>query len=193
MNANDTLTRLKEGNKRFAVGEPSAPPVDALLRDQLSKGQKPFACIITCSDSRVPPELIFDCTAGELFVVRVAGVIQTPEVIGSVEYAACHLKVNLVVVLAHSRCGAIHAAVSREPVPERVAAITDRLAPMVSAQQALGFEGEKLELQVSKQNTRELVDALCRSQAIKERLENGLQVRGAYYKLSTGQILWDFE
>ncbi|MBU0692919.1 carbonic anhydrase [bacterium] len=193
MKADDALARLKEGNKRFIAAERSSLSVDAQLRDQLSKEQKPFACIVTCSDSRVPPELIFDCTAGELFVVRVAGTVQTPEVIGSVEFAVSILKVNLVVVMAHSRCGAIQAAVSREPVPERVAAIIDRLAPMVTAQQALGFEGEKLIIQVSKQNTRELSDALCRSQVISECLEKGLQVHRAYYKLTTGQLLWDFE
>lgn len=193
MKADDALARLKEGNKRFIAAERSSLSVDAQLRDQLSKEQKPFACIVTCSDSRVPPELIFDCTAGELFVVRVAGTVQTPEVIGSVEFAVSILKVNLVVVMAHSRCGAIQAAVSREPVPERVAAIIDRLAPMVTAQQALGFEGEKLIIQVSKQNTRELSDALCRSQVISESLEKGLQVHRAYYKLTTGQLLWDFE
>jgi carbonic anhydrase len=167
--------------------------VDAVMRDQLSKAQQPFACVVTCSDSRVPPEIIFDCTAGELFVVRVAGTVQTPEVIGSVEFAVSMLKVKLVIVMAHSRCGAIQAAVSHEAVPECVAAIIDRLAPMVTAQKALSFEGEKLVIQVSKQNTRELSSALCRSQVISEKLEKGLQVHHAYYKLTTGQVLWDFE
>lgn len=193
MNTQEALARLKSGNERYVTGERSSRIADSELREELNHGQKPFACIITCSDSRVPPEIIFDCTAGELFVVRVAGVVQTPEVIGSVEYAASILKVNLVVVMAHSSCGAIQAAVSQVAVPERVAAIIDRLAPMVTAQQALGFEGDKLELQVNKQNSRELSNALCRSQAINEQLENGLQLHRAYYKLNTGEVLWDFE
>ncbi len=193
MKALEILQRLKQGNERYVAGERNSECVDFELRQELSRGQHPIACVVTCSDSRVPPEIIFDCTAGELFVVRVAGIVQTPEVIGSVEYAASLLNVKLVVVMAHSSCGAIQAAVSRGPVPERVAAITDRLAPMVTAQQELGHEGAQLAIQVSKQNTRELVDALSRSRAVAEQLEQGLEIHGAYYELNTGQVLWDFK
>jgi carbonic anhydrase len=192
MNAHDALLRLKAGNKRFVAGERTSQCVDADMRRALSKEQHPFACVVTCADSRVPPELIFDCTAGELFAVRVAGTVQTPEVIGSIEFAVSLLQVPLVIVMAHSGCGAIEAAAKQIEVPERVAAIIDRLAPMVTAQQKLGHQGDELVIQVSKQNTRELTDALCRSRMISQQLEQGLEIHRTFYELSSGQVHWDF-
>jgi carbonic anhydrase len=190
--ASDARARLIAGNDRFVTEIPLAWRAGNNLRAQLQQEQRPFACIVTCSDSRVPPELLFDCTLGDLFVVRVAGTVQTPEVIGSVEFAVCVLKVPLVVVLAHSNCGAIQAAVSGEEVPERVASIIDRLAPLVSANQAQGLSGEELIIQVSKQNTRELTDALTRSRGIRDTLERGAELHRAYYELDSGKVIWDF-
>ena len=109
--ASDALKRLRKGNWRFVNGKNDiARSIGEARRAELVDGQKPFAVILACSDSRVPVELIFDQGLGELFVIRVAGNIVAPSQIGSIEYAAARLGVRLVVVLGHSNCGAIEAA-----------------------------------------------------------------------------------
>ena len=110
--ADDALARLMEGNARFRRGE------SQLMRDltglfgDLIEGQHPYATILGCSDSRVPPELIFDAKFGELFVIRVAGNVLSPEVAGSLQYAGTHLKTQLFMVLGHEGCGAVQAALA---------------------------------------------------------------------------------
>jgi carbonic anhydrase len=192
MKACDALLRLKQGNERYVSDQPLPWRANASARQRQHTGQSPYACIVTCSDSRVPPEILFDCSLGELFVIRVAGTVQTPEVIGSVEFALGILMVPLVVVMAHSGCGAIEAAAKQIEVPERVAAIIDRLAPMVTAQQQLGHSGDQLIVEVSKQNTSELTDALMRSRSIRERSEAGAEIHRAFYDMKSGRVLWDF-
>ena len=110
--ADEALARLMEGNERFLQGEPriTHTPREALA--ELSKGQRPFATILGCSDSRVPPELIFDAGFGDLFIIRVAGNIASPGVAGSLQYACTHLGTQLVMVLGHERCGAVEAALA---------------------------------------------------------------------------------
>lgn len=108
----EALERLVEGNKRYVENQMSGGKLcDATARTSLAKSQKPYAIVLTCSDSRVPPEIIFDKGLGEIFVVRVAGNIPDPVVLGSIEYAAEHLGSPLVVVLGHERCGAVAATV----------------------------------------------------------------------------------
>jgi carbonic anhydrase len=192
MNAATALLLLQSGNERYVSDQPAPWRANATTRQQHFSAQKPFACIVTCSDSRVPPEILFDCSLGEIFVVRVAGTVQTPEVIGSVEFAVSILTVPLVVVMAHSGCGAIEAAAKQIEVPERVAAIIDRLAPMVTAQQQLGHSGDNLIIEVSKQNTRELTDALMRSRMIRERSGTDIEIHRAFYDMKSGRVLWDF-
>jgi carbonic anhydrase len=111
------LERLKDGNKRFAAERPIERNVSALRRAELARGQHPFAVILTCADSRVAPEIIFDQGLGDLFVLRVAGNIADPGEVGSIEYAVEHLHVPLVVVLGHEKCGAVQAAVEGKPIP----------------------------------------------------------------------------
>jgi carbonic anhydrase len=110
MRSEEALNKLREGNKRFADSHPVHPHQDILRRSQLVPSQKPFAAILGCADSRVPPEIIFDQGLGDLFVVRVAGNAVDPFVTGSLEYAVDHLGVRLIVVLGHSGCGAVNAA-----------------------------------------------------------------------------------
>jgi len=105
------LHRLKDGNARFVADKPAKKDLGAKRRAELAKGQRPFAVVLTCSDSRVAPELIFDQGLGDLFVLRVAGNVTDPVVLGSIEYAVDHLKTPLVVVLGHEKCGAVAAAV----------------------------------------------------------------------------------
>jgi carbonic anhydrase len=111
LSAEHGLQRLIEGNKRFVAGEARFPTVCKETLAALAKGQQPYATILGCADSRVPPELIFDANFGELFIVRVAGNVMSPEVLGSIQYAGSHLHTPLFVVLGHEGCGAVKAAV----------------------------------------------------------------------------------
>src|SRR3954467_11718579 len=108
--ADEALARLMEGNERFVRGEAKFPTVQKEVLAGLAKGQHPYATILSCSDSRVPPELVFDAGFGELFVVRVAGNVLSPGVAGSMQYALEHLRTPLFVVLGHTGCGAVSAA-----------------------------------------------------------------------------------
>src|SRR5262249_26997544 len=111
-NASEALARLMEGNARFVRGEPRFARQSVETLSELVKGQHPFATILGCSDSRVPPELIFDANFGDLFVIRVAGNVMSPEVAGSLQYAGTHLQTQLFVVLGHEGCGAVQAALA---------------------------------------------------------------------------------
>ena len=109
--ADDVLARLRAGNERFVNGRARFPTVQKEILAQLAKGQRPYATILGCSDSRVPPELVFDAGFGELFIIRVAGNVVSPEIAGSLQYAGRHLRTPLFVVLGHTGCGAIGAAI----------------------------------------------------------------------------------
>src|ERR1700746_579881 len=109
--ADEGLQRLIEGNRRFKRGEARFSTVCKETLADLAKGQQPFATILGCSDSRVPPELIFDANFGELFIIRVAGNVISPEVMGSIQYAGSHLHTPLFVILGHEGCGAVKAAI----------------------------------------------------------------------------------
>src|SRR5215470_7062197 len=110
--ADEALKRLVEGNKRFLCGKARAAAFRRETLADLAKGQRPYATILGCSDSRVPPEWVFDTGLGELFVIRVAGNILSPEVAGSLQYAGSYLETPLFVVLGHEGCGAITAALA---------------------------------------------------------------------------------
>jgi carbonic anhydrase len=109
--AEEALKRLKAGNERFLHGTPLFPTIRKDVLAALARGQHPYATIIGCSDSRVPPELLFDADFGELFVIRIAGNVVSPEIFGTLQYAGMHLKIPLYVVLGHEGCGAVEAAV----------------------------------------------------------------------------------
>src|SRR6476620_11812395 len=108
--ADEALARLAAGNRRFVRGEARFPTVQKEILADLAKGQQPYATILGCSDSRVPPELVFDAGLGELFVIRVAGNVVGNEVAGSIQYAGSHLQTPVFVVLGHEGCGAVEAA-----------------------------------------------------------------------------------
>src|SRR5262247_3229943 len=131
--ADQALARLKEGNRRFLRGRAHFPTLRKELLAELAKGQRPYATIIGCSDSRVPPELLFDAGFGELFIVRVAGNVVSPEIFGTLQYAAVHLHTPLFVVLGHEGCGAVQAALAAkfEGVRERrrIARLLTRILP----------------------------------------------------------------
>jgi len=110
--ADEALARLRAGNQRFLRGRARFSTVRKEVLAALARGQRPFATILGCSDSRVPPELVFDASFGELFIVRVAGNVISPEVMGSLQYAGVHLRTPLFVVLGHEGCGAVQAALN---------------------------------------------------------------------------------
>src|SRR4051812_145537 len=110
--ADEALVLLMEGNNRFLLNETRSTCVSTEALADLVKGQRPFAAILGCSDSRVPPELVFDAKFGDLFVIRVAGKVVSPEVFGSIQYAGTHLKTQLFMVLGHEGCGAVQAALA---------------------------------------------------------------------------------
>src|SRR5262245_63390439 len=125
--ADEVLERLRAGNDRFVRGKARFPTVQKEMLAALAKGQQPYATILGCSDSRVPPELVFDAGFGELFIIRVAGNVISPEVLGTLQYAGLHLRTPLFVVLGHEGCGAVNAALSvaydGAAMPARISAL----------------------------------------------------------------------
>jgi len=136
LNAVEALTRLREGNRRFVAGQSSAALSSSARREELVSGQEPFAIILGCSDSRVPAELVFDQSFGDLFVIRVAGNIVAPSQVGSVEFAASRYGTRLVVVMGHTQCGAILATLEElqgisTNQSKNLRSIVDRVRPSV--------------------------------------------------------------
>src|SRR6478736_7388616 len=128
LTAEQALARLKAGNERFVDGTARFPTVQKEVLADLAKGQSPYATILGCSDSRVPPELIFDAGFGELFIIRVAGNVISAEIMGTLQYAGVHLQTPLFVVLGHEGCGAVTAALGANDEhqhPERIARLLD--------------------------------------------------------------------
>jgi len=192
------LERLREGNRRFASGDPSHDSrSDRARRDALTSGQQPFAAILGCSDSRVPVEIVFDQGLGDLFVIRVAGNVVAPSQIGSVEFAAERFGTRLVVVLGHSRCGAIQATLEqlqrpRENQSRNLHSIVDRIRPSVEGLLAteLRHEADALVRQAVRANIRASVGHLRYGSPLIEQLvqQSGLLVVGAEYSLETGLV-----
>lgn len=127
LDARQALERLRQGNQRFVSDLMDRTHKDSGRRVEVAKGQHPIAILVCCSDSRVPPEQVFDVGLGDIFVIRVAGNVVDAIELGSIEYAASHLHVPLVMVLGHERCGAVTAAISGDVAPAHVLAIVDRI------------------------------------------------------------------
>lgn len=131
ISAEQALKRLIEGNQRYMSRKWNRPNQDEQRLLETAKGQHPFAIVLSCADSRVPPELVFDQGLGDLFVVRIAGNIINDAVLGSIEYAAEHLGVPLVMVLGHERCGAVAAAVEGGNAPAHINSLVKAIQPAV--------------------------------------------------------------
>lgn len=187
LNTTEALAELLDGNQRYIAGQLAHPHQALARRIETACGQNPFAAILTCSDSRVPPEIVFDCGLGDLFVVRVAGNVLDDVVLGSIEYAAEHLGVSLVMVLGHSHCGAVTAAVGCEHCHGCISSLTERLQPAITQASAAG--GDMIEATITA-NIALTVAALRASQPIlAQRIAAGaLQVVGAHYDLDTGRV-----
>ncbi len=149
LSAEDALKRLEEGNKKYLTATTGIGDVSPQIREKTAKeGQFPYAVIVTCSDSRVIPESIFSAGIGELFVIRVAGFVMDKSQLGSVEYAVEHLGAPLVVVMGHTGCGAVGAALSREAVGGRLKTIIDEISKAIGDEQD-GLKAIKLNVQHS--------------------------------------------
>ena len=183
-----SLAELIEGNARFAAGTGLHPRQDARRRKEvLEKGQYPFAAVVACSDSRVPPELVFDQGLGDLFVVRAAGNLLDDLGIASLEYAAAHLGVPLIVVMGHSKCGAVTAAVKGSEAPGRLSVIHAALAS--SVEKVKDRPGDVVDA-AARENVKSLVAALERSEgSLKALVDRGaLRVVGAFYDIERGLV-----
>ena len=194
----ESLQRLRDGNARFAA---NVRGLESFLtqerRAELAGGQAPHAIILGCSDSRVPVEIVFDQGLGDLFVIRVAGNIVAPSLIGSVEYAAECFATRLVVVLGHSRCGAVNATLDELQRPaenqsRNLRAIVDRVRPSVAALLStdLRHDREALVEQAVRANIRASADHLRHGSDVLEELiaRDGLLVVGAEYFVETGRV-----
>lgn len=198
ISAAEALSRLREGNLRFAssVGSSAALPNHDRITE-LAQGQAPFAIILGCADSRVPAEIVFDQGLGDLFVIRVAGNIVAPSQVGSVEFAAERFGTRLVVVLGHSQCGAITATLEELQRPKEnqspnLRAIVDRVRPSVEPLLAtdLGKDLDALVGEAVRANIRASVNHLRHGSPMLEQMirENGVDVVGAEYSLETGVV-----
>ncbi|MDI9479254.1 MAG: carbonic anhydrase [Syntrophomonadaceae bacterium] len=186
----EALSLLKEGNLRYVAGQTLKQDVSAEKRNSLvEKGQKPFAVIVSCSDSRLPPELLFDQGLGDLFVIRVAGNVLGPLTMGSVEYGVEHLGAPLLVILGHNHCGAVKATVDGGDAPGSIGAIVERIRPCVEIVRTGGATGEEVYEHVEDMNIKAMVAEVKASPVIEEFLHKGsLRVIGAKYCQETGEI-----
>jgi len=186
--ARRALDALLEGNRRFAEGRAEHPRQDARRRKEvLASGQYPFAAIVACADSRVPPEIVFDQGLGDLFVVRLAGNLADDLGIASLEYAVEHLEVPLIVILGHSRCGAVKASAEASGCGGRLGAIVSAIAPSIER---------------AKETPGDLIDAAARDNAtcvaarlrscgpVLEKLvaRGTLDIVAAFYDLESGRV-----
>lgn len=190
--ADQALARLVAGNERFLAGNARFPTVRKEILASLAKKQQPYATIIGCSDSRVPPELLFDAGFGELFTVRVAGNVISPEVMGSLQYAAVHLHTPLFVVLGHEGCGAIQAALERRyqgaRERRRIELLLDRISPGLLGLPH-GLAGEARMAAAVEANVRWSMKQLRDTPEGRARMKEGiLKLVGAVYELRTGQV-----
>jgi len=184
----EAWAELMRGNRRFVEGKRSVRDFPT-RRGELVSGQHPFATVITCSDSRVVPEILFDQGLGDLFVIREAGYVADPITLGSVEYGVHHLHTPLLVVLGHSKCGAVTAAVEGG-AEGNIEHIMDMIEPAVETTSESGVTGPELvEITVNAHVKNTIKEILEKSPVTKELVEKGeLQIIGAKYYIDTGEV-----
>ncbi|MEO8438793.1 MAG: carbonic anhydrase [Spartobacteria bacterium] len=186
LEAGPALAKLKAGNERFVAEASSSSKPTRARREETAESQHPIAVIVGCSDSRTPPEIIFDQNIGDLFVVRTAGEVVGDYALGSIEYAVEHLGARLIVVLGHERCGAVAAAIAGDNAPGHVGAIVRSIRPAVLA--VRGESGDEL-VNAIKSNVDRVAKEI-RGKAELGSLAEKVQVVEAYYDLDTGKVNW---
>jgi carbonic anhydrase len=186
---------LQDGNARFVAGETIAYHEDAARRKETAdNGQKPFVSVLTCSDSRVPAEIVFDQGIGDVFVVRVAGNVADTDEIGTLEYGVGHLNTPLLVVLGHTKCGAVTAVCEKAEVHGSIPQLVDNIIPAVAKAQAAfpDLQGKALAPEAVKFNVYQaMADILSRSEEVRHLIKSQkLMVIGAIYDISSGKVEW---
>ncbi len=185
-----SLQALRQGNERFAAGKPQHPHQSTERRAEVAPKQYPMASILGCSDSRVPPELVFDQGLGDLFVVRTAGNVADPIAVGSLEYSTAVLGSPLIVVLGHERCGAVDATLKGQPVPGQIQAVVDAVKP------ALAGDSCKKSPQVLDCSIEANVDYIVKQlqstgSVLPDLIKQGkLKIVGGVVDLDTGKVAW---
>ena len=189
VNADEALQILQAGNERFVGGKLNSVTPDEVSqrRAELAKGQKPFAVVVCCSDSRVGPEIVFDQELGNIFVVRSAGQVLDAAGIGSIEYAVAHLGSGLVIVLGHEHCGAVAAAVADAKEPGHIADIIKAIHPAV--EKTRGMKGDAVDNAV-RANVQDIAAHLKKTGPIlSERVKAGrLKIIGGVLSLNSGKV-----
>jgi carbonic anhydrase len=193
--ASEALRLLKEGNSRYVDGKLQHPRQDRARRAlTAAQGQHPLATVLTCSDSRVPAEIIFDQGIGDIFVIRVAGNVAATDEIGSIEYAVDHLATPVVVVLGHTQCGAVTAVVDDAKLTPNLANLLEPIKPAVDKAREANPQAAKdalLKAAIAANVHQAMEDMLRLSPVIREKVRDGrVQVVGALYDLDSGQIQW---
>jgi carbonic anhydrase len=194
--APDAVLRiLREGNARYAGHHAEHPHADAKrLRETADEGQHPIATVIACSDSRCPVELLFDAGVGDLFVVRVAGNVCDTDETGSVEYGVGHLQTPLLVVLGHSRCGAVTAVVTHEELEGSISKLVDNIGPAVEKVRKTrpDLQNDALVAAAVEANVWQAIeDLLLRSETARDRVRSGrLKIVGGVYHIEDGRVEW---
>jgi len=189
----EALKQLKEGNARFVSGNAKHPDLTKdRLADTAKNGQHPFATIIGCSDSRVPVEEIFDQGIGDIFTIRVAGNVVHTDEIGSSEYGAGHLGTPLIVVMGHTKCGAVTAVAKSDKVGGSIPKLVETIAPAVARSKAKGLTGDALIADAIIENVRESISLLLKnSEEISHLVHEGkVKVVPALYNIETGKVDW---
>ena len=183
VSADEAVEKLKLGNEKYLQSRTSSGDISPeARRETCENGQKPYAVIVTCSDSRVIPESIFSAGIGELFVIRVAGNVMDDHQLGSIEYAAEHLGIRLVVVLGHDHCGAVDAAINHDP---------DGYIKFITDEIRLAIGDEQEDYKACCLNVKRSVEVIESSLEIHREEEHGLRVIGALYRLSDGRVEFD--
>ena len=179
-------TRLRSGNERFVSDTPEACLQDSSRRQSLTETQAPFAVILSCADSRVAPELVFDTGLGELFIVRVAGNVANTSTIASIEYAVANLGTKVVVVMGHESCGAVIAAIQGGDNGNNLNHLLAHIEPAYAA-----AEDNAVETVVKKNTELTALELTKRSPIIQQAVESGqLTILTAYYELGSGKVIW---
>jgi carbonic anhydrase len=188
VSAEQAWQRLKAGNSRFVEGTLEMPDLGVARRQELSTGQKPFAVVLTCADSRLTPEFIFNQGLGDLFVLRVAGNIADPFELGTIEYAVEHLHVPLIVILGHEKCGAVEAALGEQ----RPSGNLGKLIAEIHTGKELPADKEAALAAAVKNNVRRQTHLLTqRSDPIKEHVaRKEVRIVSGVYQLATGKVEW---
>lgn len=190
--SSSALSNLTTGNKKFVLGRVTRPNSNLKRVEETAKGQKPFACVLACSDSRVSPEILFDQGLGDLFVVRVAGNVADTDEIGSIEYAVGHLHAPILVVMGHTKCGAVTAVAEGAELPTNIKRLVDNIEPAVERSRKTGLVKAELVAHAVRENVAQSIsDVLRRSEEVRHLVGSGkLKIYGVVYDIETGKMDW---